>query len=160
MKKANHYRILIIATVLFSLLHFFYTNTSSTVSKQVSSQSQQIPAYSKIRPNQNDSLAGRYQTNNSAIGFKTLILDSTYTYAYTVQGLVLEGSWELSYKDQAQHIILHRPLPNKASQHLDLAKIEEHKLRVTANGLSDLYTQENYLQLETDEYSLAVFNKE
>ena len=123
----------------------------------MASQSHQTTAYSQIRPNQNDSLAGSYQTRNSITGFKTLILDSTYTYSYRVQGIILEGSWELSYKDQAQHIILHRPLPNKAAQHLKLANIEEHKLKVTADGLRDLYAQEDYLQLETEEYSLAIF---
>jgi hypothetical protein len=164
MKNAN-YGILIVATVLLTLLHFFHTNTSLDESKQMTSQSQQTSTYSQIRPNQNDSLAGSYQTSNSISGFKNLILDSTYTYAYSVQGtsgeaITLEGSWELSYKGQAPHIILHRPLPNEASLDLKLANIEEHRLKVTADGLRDLYTQENYLQVETDEYSLAVFNKE
>lgn len=134
---------------------------SSETSKPTTFQTQQRPAYSKIRPHQNDSLVGTYQTSNSIFGFKDLILDSTYTYRYGIQGnsgetIVLKGSWELSYKGQALHIILHRPLPNKAWQNLELANIEEHRFKVSPNGLKDLYTQEEYLQLETEEYSLAV----
>jgi hypothetical protein len=160
--KNTNYKILALAAALFLLIQFFKNSTSSETPKYTTFQSQQNIAYSQIRPNQNDSLAGTYQTNNSISGFKDLILDSTYTYAYSVQGtsgetIVLEGSWELSYKGQAPHIILHRPLPNQACRGLKLANIEEHKFRVTANGLRDLHTQEDYLQLKTDEYSLAVF---
>jgi hypothetical protein len=161
MKNAT-YKILAIASLLFLSLYFFQNDTSSNTPNYSAFHSQQPQAYSKIQANQNDSVAGRYQTSNSVSGFKNLILDSTYTYSYKMYGssgeeIILEGSWELSYKNQDQHIILHRPLPNKAAQHLKLANIEEHKLKVTSDGLRDLYTQEDYLQVETDEYSLAVF---
>lgn len=155
MKNAT-YGLFAIASLSFLYLYFFQIDTSTETTKTSNFQNQQNLAYLP-RPNQNDSLAGNYQTSNSVSGFKTLILDSTYTYSYTLQGVVLEGSWELSYKDQGQHIILHRPLPNEAAQGLDLANIEEHRLKVTPDGLRDMYTHEDYLQLKTDEYSLAVF---
>ena len=151
---------LAIIALLSLLIYFSKIDMTSNVSKNKPTQSQQLPAYSKIQSNQESFVAGNYQTNNSVSGFKDLILDSTYTYAYRIYNtsgdeITLEGSWEFSYKNQAQHIILHRPLPNKASQHLKLAKLEEHKFRITSNGLTDLYTHENYLQLETKEYSLT-----
>lgn len=159
MKNAP-YKILVIIGLLSSLVYFLKPDISLKAPKQNTDQDQQLPVYSKIQPNQNDSLVGNYQTSNSVSGFKDLILDSTYTYAYKIyntsgEEITLEGSWELSYKDQAQHIILHRPLPNKATQHLNLAKLEEHKFKVTSDGLTDLYTQEHYFHLETEEYSLA-----
>lgn len=159
--KNTKYKIFAIAAALFLSVQFFNSSTSETP-KRTHLQSQQNTAYSQVRPNQNDSLAGTYQTNNSISGFKDLILDSTYTYAYRVQTtsgeeVILEGSWELSYQGKAPHIILHRPLPNAAWRDLELANIEEHKFRVTPDGLRDLHTQEAYLQLKTDEYSLAVF---
>lgn len=162
MKNANYKIVTITAVLVLSFLCWFNTYRSQETLKRAALQNNQNAAYSQMRPNQNDSLAGTYQTSNGISGFKGLILDSTYTYSYRIQGtsgetVVLKGSWELSYKDQAQHIILHRPLPNKAWHDLELANIEEHKFRVTLEGLRDLYTQENYLQLETDEYSLAVF---
>lgn len=159
--KSTTSKILLLASISCLFLYFHHTHNSSDTAKQQPLQNQQLPAYSQIQPNQNDSLVGEYQTNNSVSGFKDLILDSTYTYNYKIyntsgEEITLEGSWELSYKDQAQHIILHRPLPNQAAQHLDLAKIEEHKFKVISNGLTDLYTQENYSLIKTNEYSLAV----
>jgi len=160
MRNVN-YGLLTIIAFIFLYLHF-YTTTPSKNTTHSPLLNQQNLTYSKVRPNTNDTLVGTYQTRNSISGFKSLILDSTYTYAYKIQGtsgeeIILTGSWELSYQNQTQHIILHRPFPRKAWQHLELANIEEHKFRVISDGLRDLYTQENYIQLKTNEYSLAIF---
>lgn len=159
MKNAT-YLTLAVALSLFCYLEFFPTDPNLPTSSPI--QNQQNQAYSTAPSNRKNILAGTYHTDNSISGFKDLILDSTYTYSYRTQAtsgeeVILEGSWELSYKNQDQHIILHRPLPNKASSNLAIANLQEHKFRVTPNGLRDLYTQEEYLQIETDEYSLAFF---
>lgn len=160
--KNTTYLILVAGLSLLVYLSFFSTENAINLSPQI--QTQHSQAYSTASLNRKNILAGTYQTNNSISGFKDLILDSTYTYSYKVQAssgeeVVLEGSWELSYKDQDQHIVLHRPLPNQSWSDLKIAHLQEHKFRVTPNGLRDLYTQEEYLQIETDEYSLAIFNK-
>ncbi|WP_052598572.1 hypothetical protein [Aureispira sp. CCB-QB1] len=153
----------VLATAIFLCFYMqFWTVTPSPLSS--SSTTSQGQAYSQTPSNRNDTLPGTYQTSNSVTGFKDLILDSTYTYRYSVskpsgESVVLEGSWELSYKDQDQQIVLHQPLPNEAWEDLKIAHLEEHRFKVTPNGLRDLYTQEVYLQLKTNEYSLAIFNQ-
>lgn len=114
--------------------------------------------YAQVGNGYRDTLVGTYQSNQTE---NDLILDSTYTYSFSVKNgsetVLLEGVWELSYKDQDQHIILHRPLPHKAIANLRFADFEERRFKVTENGLKDVKQTETYTQITTDEYSLAIY---
>lgn len=155
MNKSAYYLSALVLALCF-YLNFPFSPTSATDEKQDQKR------YAQVGLAYKDSLVGTYKIVNADTQ-KDLILDSTYTYSYLVQEgdqtIVLEGSWELSYKNQAQHIILHRPTSPKNIAHIDWANFEERKFRVTQDGLTDPVYNESYLQIETNEYSLAIYQK-
>ncbi|BDS12650.1 hypothetical protein [Aureispira anguillae] len=146
--------------ILTCLIYFTYPQPSAPKTAPILAQKKTNKHYAPVGLGYKDSLVGTYQIVNSK-HTKDLILDSTYTYNYSIQegneSIVLEGTWELSYKDQTQHIILHRPNFQPRASLPKLADFEERKFKVTPDGLKDILHNESYLHIATDEYSLAIY---
>lgn len=139
-------RQLILPTIAFFLLittiyyYGFQTNHSKSLPQK---------QYPLLKPEKKQDIIGTYTSDDKQC-FKELILDSTYTYTYRFQHnkqlISLKGSWELSLKNNDQHIVLHHPFPKQNVVIPALLATDECLLKVKPTGLVNQQSKEMYHQ--------------
>ena len=148
-----------LAITALAVAVFQYQNNSSSSETSLLFNKKNNNQYALVGQGKKDNLVGTYYTT-TAVGDKELILDSTYTYTYTVNKenheWILEGSWELSYKDDNQHIILHRPF-HATEQNAPVSNFEELHLTLTSEGLKNAALAEYFTKTSSPNHRL-VFN--
>jgi len=143
-----------------------YNNyTTSTKSSSILFETKNNQQYTTAVHEYKGDFVGSYKATTIE-GDKELILDSTYTYSCIVdisnKEVCLEGTWELSYKDSSQHIILSPPTLKNTAQNLEeLTKVninfEEQKLKVTKYGdLISLIKKEAFIKQTIENQALVV----
>ena len=151
--------------VSVALIYSYYSPTITKKDNPILFEAKTNQQYASINQEYRGNFVGTYKTTNSKKS-KELILDSTYTYSciisFSTQEILLEGTWELSYKDSSQHIVLSPPTIKSNSQKLDktekaIISIKEQKLKVTKNGnLIDLTKKETFIKQRIENQALVI----